>query len=154
MMWRFLWPDLSVRRRAQTDSWPAARQTHATATTSRDGGTGSPFAIYDTENDVTYNPSGFGNDRMAWAVAVEDKGFVPSGNLVGAFVFNLSMMLFIGKLSAVAYSVFAFFKEILLVLVAFLLFSESITRCEIEGYFVTLIAVVVWQHRKLCPPSS
>ena len=53
-----------------------------------DGGTGSPFAIYDTENDVTYNPSGFGNDRMAWAVAVEDKGFVPSGNLVGAFVFT------------------------------------------------------------------
>ena len=53
-----------------------------------DGGTGSSFAIYDTENDVTYNPSGFGNDRMAWAVAVEDKGFVPSGNLVGAFVFT------------------------------------------------------------------
>jgi hypothetical protein len=66
-----------------------------------------------------------------------------------AFVFNLSMMLFIGKLSAVAYSVFAFFKEICLVVVAFLLFSENITRCEIEGYFVTLVAVVVWQHRKL-----
>merc|ERR1711988_896643 len=61
-----------------------------------------------------------------------------------AFVFNLSMMLFIGKLSAVAYSVFAFFKEIILVLVAFLLFSESITRCEVEGYLVTLIAVIVW----------
>ena len=66
-----------------------------------------------------------------------------------AFVFNLSMMLFIGKLSAVAYSVFAFFKEICLVLVAFLLFSEDITRCEVEGYLVTLIAVIVWQHRKL-----
>ena len=66
-----------------------------------------------------------------------------------AFVFNLSMMLFIGKLSAVAYSVFAFFKEIVLVCVAFLFFSESITRPEVEGYLVTLVAVVVWQHRKL-----
>ena len=46
-------------------------------------------------------------------------------------------------------SVFAFFKEIVLVLVAFLCFSESISRREIEGYLVTLVAVVVWQHRKL-----
>ena len=66
-----------------------------------------------------------------------------------AFVFNLSMMLFIGKLSAVAYSVFAFFKEIVLVIVAFFFFREAVTRSEIEGYVVTLVAVLVWQHRKL-----
>ncbi|KAH8066582.1 hypothetical protein JL722_1029 [Aureococcus anophagefferens] len=59
-----------------------------------------------------------------------------------AFVFNLSMMLFIGKLSAVAYP--SSRSSSRLVVVAFLLFSENITRCEIEGYFVTLVAVAAF----------
>lgn len=66
-----------------------------------------------------------------------------------AFIFNLSMMLFIGKLSAVAYSLFAFLKEIILVAVAFCFFQESISRGQLEGYAVTTLAVLVWQHRKL-----
>ena len=71
-----------------------------------------------------------------------------------AFVFNLSMMRFIHKLSAVGYSVFAFLKEIVLVVLAVLCFSESLSRPQVEGYVVTLAAVVVWQHRKLAARVS
>lgn len=80
-------------------------------------------------------------DKLPWWVMLID--------CVVAFVFNLSMMLFIGRLSAVAYSLFAFFKEIILVVIAFCFFEETVTRGQLEGYAVTTLAVLVWQHRKL-----
>ena len=83
---------------------------------------------------------------VAWWLLVAD--------CLVAFVFNLSMMLFIGTLSAVAYSVFAFAKEIILVAVSVLFFQEAINRSQLEGYLVTLLAVVLWQYRKLGSCSS
>ena len=50
-----------------------------------DAATGADFAVYDTVEDKTTKPAGFSYLR-AFAVAVEDKSFVPSGNLVGAFI--------------------------------------------------------------------
>lgn len=80
-------------------------------------------------------------DKLPWWLMLFD--------CLVAFVFNLSMMLFIGRLSAVAYSLFAFLKEIVLVVVAFCFFQEPITRPQLEGYAVTTLAVIVWQHRKI-----
>ena len=52
-----------------------------------DASTGAPFAVYDAVEDKTTTPSdGFDYLHIAFAVAVEDKSFVPSGNLVGAFI--------------------------------------------------------------------
>ena len=55
--------------------------------TGNDASTGAPFAVYDAVEDKTTTPSdGFDYLHVAFAVAVEDKSFVPSGNLVGAFI--------------------------------------------------------------------
>lgn len=51
-----------------------------------DAATGADFAVYDTVEDKTTKPAGFSYLHVAFAVAVEDKSFVPSGNLVGAFI--------------------------------------------------------------------
>ena len=52
-----------------------------------DASTGAPFAVYDAVEDKTTTPSdGFDYLHIAFAVTVEDKSFVPIGNLVGAFI--------------------------------------------------------------------
>ena len=68
-----------------------------------------------------------------------------------AFGFNIGMLRFVGRLSAVSYSIFGLFKDIFLVLMAFVFFREHIPVIVIEGWIVAIAGVCVWQHRKLCP---
>ena len=88
----------------------------------------------------------FAEGKLTWWLLLCD--------CVVAFGFNYGMLQFIGKLSAVSYTIFGLFKDIALVVAAFLFFEEHISLILIEGWAVTIAGVVVWQHRKLCPPSS
>lgn len=66
-----------------------------------------------------------------------------------AFGFNLSVMNFIGRLSATSYVVFDYFKDLIILSAAFFLFSENFARNELIGYLVVVVGGCVWQHRKL-----
>ncbi|KAJ8603805.1 hypothetical protein CTAYLR_000221 [Chrysophaeum taylorii] len=66
-----------------------------------------------------------------------------------AFGFNLSVMNFIGRLSATTYVVFDYLKDLIILSVAFFLFSERFARNELIGYAVVIVGGAVWQHRKL-----
>lgn len=66
-----------------------------------------------------------------------------------AFSFNICVMNFIGKLSATTYVIFDYFKDLIILSVAFFLFSEQFARNELVGYAVVVVGGIVWQHRKL-----
>lgn len=66
-----------------------------------------------------------------------------------AFGFNLSVMNFIGRLSATSYVVFDYFKDLIILSAAFFLFSENFARNELIGYLVVVVGGCTWQHRKL-----
>ena len=63
--------------------------------------------------------------------------------------FNLTMLRFIGTLSAVNYALYSLLKDIALLTIAFLFFSEELYASRIEGWAVTICGCMVWQHRKL-----
>ena len=63
--------------------------------------------------------------------------------------FNLTMLRFIGTLSAVNYALYSLLKDIALLTIAFLFFSEELYASRIEGWAVTICGCCVWQHRKL-----
>ena len=88
----------------------------------------------------------FAEGKLTWWLLLCD--------CVVAFGFNYGMLQFIGKLSAVSYTIFGLFKDIALVVAAFLFFEEHISLILIEGWAVTIAGVVVWQPRRLCAPSS
>lgn len=66
-----------------------------------------------------------------------------------AFSFNLAVMNFIGRLSATTYVIFDYFKDIIILSVAFFLFSEHFARNELIGYAAVVVGGCTWQHRKL-----
>lgn len=66
-----------------------------------------------------------------------------------AFSFNLAVMNFIGRLSATTYVIFDYFKDIIILSVAFFLFSEHFARNELIGYAAVVLGGCTWQHRKL-----
>mmetsp|Transcript_12886 Transcript_12886/g.40890 ORF Transcript_12886/g.40890 Transcript_12886/m.40890 type:complete len:436 (+) Transcript_12886:80-1387(+) len=66
-----------------------------------------------------------------------------------AFSFNLAVMNFIGRLSATTYVVFDYLKDLIILSLAFFLFSEHFARNELVGYAVVVVGAASWQHRKL-----
>ena len=66
---------------------------------------------------------------------------------VCAFGFSLTMMRFIGMLSALNYTIYSLLKDICLVALAFFFFQEQIYGIQVMAWCVTVAAIVVWQHR-------
>ena len=58
--------------------------------------------------------------------------------------FNLTMLRFIGTLSAVNYALYSLLKDIALLTKAFLFFSEELYASRIEGWAVTICGCCVW----------
>ena len=58
--------------------------------------------------------------------------------------FNLTMLRFIGTLSAVNYALYSLLKDIALLTIAFLFFSEELYASRIEGWAVTICGCCVW----------
>ena len=70
---------------------------------------------------------------------------------LAAFGFNLAVMNFVGRLSATTYVIFDFLKDALIIVTAFLFFSEDFKRDELVAYLVIITGSCCWQHRKLYP---
>ena len=81
-------------------------------------------------------------EKLPWYIMLLD--------CFAAFGFSVTMVAFVGKLSAVSYSIYSLLKDIVLVTLAFLCFREHVPLIQIFCWVVTIAGCAVWNHRSRC----